>query len=74
MTSGSNKPEQKNAWVQMTNYAQLAIIFPAATVIGWLIGVGLDHWLHTSWISIVGLFLGIAAGFVELIRTALKNS
>lgn len=74
MTSGSNKPEQKNAWVQMANYAQLAIIFPAATVIGWLIGVGLDHWLHTSWISIVGLFLGIAAGFVELIRTALKNS
>jgi F0F1-type ATP synthase assembly protein I len=58
----------------MANYAQLAVIFPAATVVGWLIGVALDRWLHTTWLYIVGLLLGIVAGFVELIRTALKNS
>jgi ATP synthase protein I len=60
--------------VQMANYAQLAVIFPAATVVGWLIGVALDRWLHTTWLYIVGLLLGIVAGFVELIRTATKNS
>jgi F0F1-type ATP synthase assembly protein I len=49
-------------------------VFPAATVIGWLIGVGLDKWLHTTWLYIVGLILGIIAGFVELIRTVSKNS
>jgi ATP synthase protein I len=67
------EPGQKNAYVQMANYAQLAVIFPAATLIGWLIGVGLDRWLHTSWIYILGLILGSVAGFVELIRTASAN-
>ena len=60
--------------MQMANYAQLAVIFPAATVVGWLIGLALDRWLHTTWLYIVGLLLGIVAGFVELIRTAMKNS
>lgn len=66
-------PGKKNAYVQMANYAQLAFIFPAATLIGWLIGVGFDRWLHTTWLYIVGLLLGIVAGFVELIRTASAN-
>ena len=58
----------------MANYAQLAFLFPAATVIGWLIGSALDRWLQTTWIYIVGLILGIIAGFVELIRAAMKES
>ena len=29
------QPDKIN-WVQMSNYAELAIVFPAATVIGWL--------------------------------------
>lgn len=66
-------PQKKNTWVQMANYGELAIIFPAATVVGWLLGAALDRWLHTTWLYIVGLLLGIAAGFVQLIRTALKN-
>jgi F0F1-type ATP synthase assembly protein I len=82
MTSGStdnqkNENEkdqnQKTSWVQMGNYAQLAIVFPAATLIGWLIGSAFDRWLHTTWLYIVGLILGIVAGFVELIRTASAN-
>ena len=64
----------KNVWVQMADYFQLAIVFPAATVVGWLLGLALDHWLHTSWLYIVGLILGSIAGFVELIRTVTKNS
>lgn len=73
MASDQDDPQKKNAWVQMANYAQLAIVFPAATVIGWLIGVALDRWLHTTWLYLVGLILGIIAGFVELIRTAMKG-
>jgi len=61
----SNK---KNLLVQMATYSQIAFIFPAATVVGWLIGVALDRWLHTTWLYIVGLIVGIIAGFVELIR------
>jgi F0F1-type ATP synthase assembly protein I len=78
MPNQESPPEErdgqgKNFWVQMADYAQLAIVFPAATVIGWLIGLALDHWLHTTWLYIVGLILGIVAGFVELIRTATRK-
>lgn len=60
--------QKQTLWLQLARYSQLAFIFPAATVVGWLIGLGLDHWLHTTWLYLVGLILGIAAGFVELIR------
>ena len=65
--------DKKKFYVQLAEYSQLAFILPACTVIGWLIGVGLDHWLHTTWLYLAGLLLGIGAGFVELLRTALKS-
>ena len=74
MASDPQESDKKPSWVQMANYAQLAVIFPAATVVGWLIGVALDRWLHTTWLYIAGLLLGIVAGFVELIRIATKNN
>ena len=66
--------KKKNPWVQVGRYSQLAFMLPAGTVAGWLLGSALDRWLHTSWISIVGLFLGIAAGMIELIRTVLRDT
>ena len=65
--------KDKKAWAQAASYAQLGLIFPAATFAGWLIGVGLDHWLHTTWLYIPGLLLGVIAGFVELIRIVSRN-
>jgi F0F1-type ATP synthase assembly protein I len=62
-------PGKKSPWVQLAAYSQLAFVFPAATFAGWLIGAGLDRWLHTTWLYLAGLILGIVAGFVELIRT-----
>ena len=62
------RDQKRSLIVQLANYSQLAFVFPAATVVGWLIGAGLDHWLHTTWLYLVGLILGIIAGFVELIR------
>jgi F0F1-type ATP synthase assembly protein I len=72
MASDDNSKE-KSLWLQLANYSQLAFIFPAATVAGWLIGLGLDHWLHTTWLYLAGLILGIVAGFVELIRTVMST-
>jgi F0F1-type ATP synthase assembly protein I len=65
-----NSKKERSTWIQMAKYSQLAFVFPAATVAGWLIGVGLDRWLHTTWLYIAGLVVGIIAGFVELIRAA----
>ncbi|HMJ23078.1 MAG TPA: AtpZ/AtpI family protein [Terriglobales bacterium] len=72
MPSQDDKSEKKNSWVQVAKYSQLAFVFPAATVAGWLIGAALDRWMHTTWLYLVGLIVGIVAGFVELIRAALS--
>ena len=73
MALPDDDPDKKSFWVQMGLYSQLAFIFPAATVIGWLLGLALDRWLHTTWLYLVGLIVGIAAGFVELIRIAMSS-
>lgn len=68
----TSKPGKKSNWAQVARYSHLAFALPAATVVGWLLGAALDSWLGTTWINRVGLFLGIVAGFVELIRGALR--
>lgn len=70
----AERPEpKKRLYVQLAEYSQLAFVLPACTMVGLLIGYALDHWLHTTWLYLVGLVMGIAAGFVELVRTATKN-
>lgn len=54
--------------VLAARYSGLALALPASTFVGWVIGVLLDRWLHTTWLYLVGLIVGIIAGFVELIR------
>jgi F0F1-type ATP synthase assembly protein I len=68
-----NSKKERSTWIQMAKYSQLAFVFPAATVAGWLIGVALDRWLHTTWLYIAGLIVGIIAGFIELIRAAISS-
>ena len=63
----------KRLWLQLARYSQLGLVLPAATIVGWLVGVGLDKWLHTTWLYLAGLLLGIVAGFVELIRTVTSS-
>jgi ATP synthase protein I len=63
----------KKLWLQLARYSQLGLVLPAATFVGWLIGVALDKWLHTTWLYLAGLLLGIVAGFVELIRTVMAS-
>lgn len=70
----SDPKSEKKSWVEAEKYIQLAITLPAATVIGWILGSLLDGHLGTHWIHIAGLFVGIAAGFVQLIRVALASS
>jgi F0F1-type ATP synthase assembly protein I len=69
-----DRQSEKKSWVEAEKYIQLGITLPAATVIGWFIGSLLDKWLGTHWIKIAGLFIGIAAGFVQLVRVAIASS
>ncbi|MGA6981508.1 MAG: AtpZ/AtpI family protein [Candidatus Sulfotelmatobacter sp.] len=65
---------RENFWLQASRYSQVALTLPAALVVGWLVGAALDRWLHTTWLYLAGILLGIAAGFVELIRTVLRDT
>lgn len=56
--------------VKADTLAQIAIALPLSALIGWGLGDLLDHKLHHSWIAIVGLLLGVAAGLVQVIRLA----
>jgi F0F1-type ATP synthase assembly protein I len=65
---------KKSPWVQVGRYSQLAFMLPAGTVAGWLLGSLMDRWMHTSWISVVGLLLGTAGGLIELIRQVSRDT
>ena len=55
-------------------YTAIATMLPASIFAGYLIGTFLDKWLGTGYLKIVFLVLGIAGGFVQLIRELMRNS
>jgi ATP synthase protein I len=73
-SDGQPSKRKENFWVLAARYTQLALALPAAVVVGWLLGSAVDRWLHTTWAYLAGIGLGIVAGFVELIRVALRDS
>lgn len=58
--------------VQAESMIQLALALPAGCLIGWFIGMLLDHHFHTDWIQVVGIIVGAVAGFVQIFTTASK--
>lgn len=58
---------------QIARYSELGMLLPASTIVGYIIGYVLDKWLGTTYLYLVFLLLGIAAGFVQLIRELNKD-
>ena len=54
-------------------YTSIALTLPSATFAGYAMGYGLDLWLHTTYLKIVFLLLGIASGFLQLIRMLMRD-
>ncbi len=68
-----DEPEQKESpWRQVGRYMEVGLMFPASLVAGLLVGYGLDRLFHTHFLYWVCMLLGIAAAFVNLVRTATK--
>ncbi len=67
------KPEKPpfRSIVQAQRLTQIALVLPIAVLIGWFFGAMLDRWLHQTWITVVGLILGMIAGMLEAVRMAL---
>ena len=55
-------------------YTSLAFLLPAATFVGYAIGYLLDKAFGTHFLYLVFLLLGIAAGFVQLIRRLMRDT
>ena len=60
--------------VMVGEYTSLAFLLPAATFVGYGIGYLLDRLFHTHFLYIPFLLLGIAAGFVQLLRQIMRDT
>lgn len=56
--------------VKAESMIQLALVLPAACLIGGLGGSALDKHFHTGWMGVTGILLGAVAGFVQIFKTA----
>ena len=66
--------DRKN-WIRLTSeYLSLAFLLPSATFVGYAIGYFLDRAFGTSFLYLVFLLLGIAGGFIQLVRQIQKDS
>ncbi len=60
--------------VMVGEYTSLAFLLPAASLVGYAIGYLLDRAFHTHFLYIPFLILGIAAGFVQLVRQLMRDT
>ena len=68
------RDSKKNVWVQVSEYASLAFMLPAATLIGYGIGYLLDRALGTTFLKVIFLIFGMASGFLQVIRQVQKDT
>jgi F0F1-type ATP synthase assembly protein I len=66
--------QKKSFTEQAAEYSTLALLLPVSTFVGWLLGHLLDKAFGTGYLNIVGLMLGIVAGFVQLIRQVMRDT
>ncbi len=65
-----DRPRPSRRWIRQVGVLSgVGLTLVISTVLGLYGGLALDRWLGTSpWLMLVGLLLGIAAGFLNLFR------
>ena len=65
-----DRPRPSRRWIRQVGVLSgVGLTLVISTVLGPYWGLALDRWLGTSpWLMLVGLLLGIAAGFLNLFR------
>jgi ATP synthase protein I len=56
--------------IEAEKLMQIALVLPAAVIIGWLGGWWLGNTLHQKWIEIAGVIFGCVSGLVYVIQMA----
>ena len=65
----SSRKDKREMYQQLGAAMSAGMVFPVSIAIGYAMGYLLDRWLGTTWLTIVFLLFGIAAGFVSFFRT-----
>jgi F0F1-type ATP synthase assembly protein I len=70
------RPEKReeSPWVAVARYSEIGFMIPAAVIVGYLMGLLADYLLHSHKMYLVGIIFGAVAGFVSMIRRALRAS
>ncbi len=68
----SSRKEKREMYQQLGALMSAGLVFPISIAIGYVMGYYLDRWLGTSWLTIVFLLFGVAAGFLGFFRTISK--
>ena len=66
-------PDKDSLPVQLGKYYGMIFILPSAVLVGFGIGYALDKVFHTTFLKIIFLFLGVAAGVIDLFRELSKD-
>jgi F0F1-type ATP synthase assembly protein I len=64
----------KSFMAMVSEYTALAFLLPVSTLVGYAIGYMLDKYFGTHYLYLVFLLLGIASGFVQLIRQLMRDT
>ncbi|MEX2262190.1 MAG: AtpZ/AtpI family protein [Bryobacteraceae bacterium] len=67
-------PAKKPAMAMVGEYLALAFLLPVSVFVGYLIGYFLDKAFGTTFLTWVFLLLGIASGFIQLIRQLQRDT
>jgi len=75
MTEEPNKkPGGLHDLVKAESMVQLALAIPAGCFVGLLLGSWLDRHFQQHWMTVAGMLLGAAAGFVQIFTTVSRMS
>ncbi len=66
--------EKKSIMAMVSEYTGLAFLLPTSTFVGYAIGYLLDKAFGTHFLYLVFLLIGIAAGFLQLIRQITQDT
>jgi F0F1-type ATP synthase assembly protein I len=61
-----SRPDKSLIW--LSKYLSLALTLPASVVAGYIFGALADRWLHISFLRVLGILLGMAAGLIQIVR------
>jgi F0F1-type ATP synthase assembly protein I len=71
---GFVRKKRDNSLIWLGKYISLGLTLPASVVAGYIVGTFADHWLHIPLLRVAGIFLGMTAGLIQIIRELNRDS